>query len=217
MTAVVDGDTVRLRAAEAGPVLPVEEEVRVRLLEIDAPETQHPIRGVECFGAEATAWVEELLTPGTTVLALPDVEPRDRFDRELLYLWLEDGTFVNESLIRSGHAVAVLYEPNDRYIDRLRAAEADARAEGAGLWSACPEQTASGAPSPSRTPAPSPTATAPVTPGREGCDPAYPGVCIPPSPPDLDCADVPFRRFEVLPPDPHRFDGGGDGVGCEAR
>jgi hypothetical protein len=40
-------------------------------------------------------------------------------------------------------------------------------------------------------------------------------VCIPPPPPDLDCADVSYRRFRVLPPDPHRFDGEGDAVGCE--
>lgn len=47
------------------------------------------------------------------------------------------------------------------------------------------------------------------------CHPSYPTVCIPPPPPDLDCADVPHRRFTVIPPDPHRFDGDGDGVGCE--
>ena len=46
------------------------------------------------------------------------------------------------------------------------------------------------------------------------CDPAYPGVCIPPPPPDLDCSDVPYRNFTVLPPDPHHFDGNGDGIGC---
>lgn len=57
------------------------------------------------------------------------------------------------------------------------------------------------------TPAPSP--------GAAGCDPAYPSVCIPPPPPDLDCADVTFRRFTVLPPDPHHFDGDNDGIGCE--
>lgn len=47
------------------------------------------------------------------------------------------------------------------------------------------------------------------------CDPAYPTVCIPPPPPDLDCADIPYRRFTVLAPDPHRFDGDHDGIGCE--
>lgn len=48
------------------------------------------------------------------------------------------------------------------------------------------------------------------------CDPSYPGVCIPPYPPDLNCGDVSDKRFDVLPPDPHGFDGDGDGIGCES-
>jgi micrococcal nuclease len=48
------------------------------------------------------------------------------------------------------------------------------------------------------------------------CDPSYTGVCIPPYPPDLNCADVSDKRFGVLPPDPHGFDNDGDGVGCES-
>jgi len=47
------------------------------------------------------------------------------------------------------------------------------------------------------------------------CDPSYPDVCIPPPPPDLDCTDVPHRNFRVFAPDPHHFDGDGDGIGCE--
>jgi len=58
-----------------------------------------------------------------------------------------------------------------------------------------------------------PIPTPPVA--GSNCEPSYPSVCIPPAPPDLDCADVSFRRFTVLPPDPHRFDGDHDGVGCE--
>lgn len=49
------------------------------------------------------------------------------------------------------------------------------------------------------------------------CDPSYPTVCIPPPPPDLDCKDIPYRNFKVLPPDPHGFDGDGDGIGCEDK
>lgn len=49
------------------------------------------------------------------------------------------------------------------------------------------------------------------------CDRSYPDVCIPPAPPDLDCKDIPYRNFRVLQPDPHRFDGDHDGIGCEAR
>jgi uncharacterized protein YraI len=49
----------------------------------------------------------------------------------------------------------------------------------------------------------------------DNCDPSYPGVCIPPPPPDLDCKDISFRRFRVVGADPHHFDGDGDGIGCE--
>jgi uncharacterized repeat protein (TIGR01451 family) len=52
-----------------------------------------------------------------------------------------------------------------------------------------------------------------------GCHPSYPDTCIPPPPPDLDCADIPFRDFFVrrdLPDaDPHSFDGNEDGLGCQ--
>lgn len=46
------------------------------------------------------------------------------------------------------------------------------------------------------------------------CNKSYPDVCIP-SPPDLDCKDIRYRNFKVLPPDPHKFDRDKDGVGCE--
>jgi hypothetical protein len=72
-----------------------------------------------------------------------------------------------------------------------------------------------GTASPRPTATPTPTATASP---RVGCDPAYPTVCIPPPPPDLDCTSpevLPYRNFVVLPPDPHRFDIDSDGIGCE--
>ena len=70
-------------------------------------------------------------------------------------------------------------------------------------------------------PPPPPTATLPPPPPTQpppaaNCDPSYPDVCIPSPPPDLNCKDIPFRRFRVLPPDPHGFDGNQDGVGCES-
>ena len=67
-------------------------------------------------------------------------------------------------------------------------------------------------PTPTRPPQPTPTATRPAD-----CHPAYPTVCIPPPPPDLDCPEVlPLVNFQVLPPDPHGFDADKDGIGCEA-
>ncbi len=63
---------------------------------------------------------------------------------------------------------------------------------------------------------PPPPADDPQPPPQANCSPSYPGVCIPPYPPDLNCGDITFRRFTVLPPDPHGFDGDSDGVGCES-
>lgn len=51
---------------------------------------------------------------------------------------------------------------------------------------------------------------------QNDCDRSYPDFCIPSSPPDLDCKDISQKRFTVLPPDPHRFDGDKDGIGCES-
>lgn len=51
-------------------------------------------------------------------------------------------------------------------------------------------------------------------PSASSCDSSYPDFCIPPPPPDLDCADV-SGPFTVVGSDPHRFDGDDDGVGCE--
>ena len=62
-----------------------------------------------------------------------------------------------------------------------------------------------------------PPTSVPSTPTKEiSCDTSYPDVCIPPYPPDLDCGEIQFANFKVLPPDPHRFDGDKDGIGCES-
>lgn len=54
-------------------------------------------------------------------------------------------------------------------------------------------------------------------PSRENCEPAYPTVCIPPPPPDLDCPEVlPLVNFQALPADPHHLDADKDGIACES-
>ena len=40
---------------------------------------------------------------------------------------------------------------------------------------------------------------------------AYPTVCIPPPPPDLNCDDISYRNFTSLPSDTHGFDGYNEG------
>ena len=55
-----------------------------------------------------------------------------------------------------------------------------------------------------------------AVPSTSRCEPTYPDVCIPPiDEGDLDCPDIPYRRFAALPPDPHGFDRDKDGIACE--
>jgi hypothetical protein len=59
----------------------------------------------------------------------------------------------------------------------------------------------------------------PPPPGSGRCAPSYPGVCIPPPPPDLNCPDIPYRNFrvrwDVANPDPHHFDSDRNSIGCQ--
>lgn len=69
-------------------------------------------------------------------------------------------------------------------------------------------------------PTPEPTSEPTPDPSTQtqqpSCDTSYPDLCIPSPPPDLNCSDIPQKRFTVLQPDPHRFDGNKDGIGCES-
>jgi micrococcal nuclease len=130
---VVDGDTLWVRVDEPGGPLPAGTSHKIRLLEIDTPEAQGA-GGVECGAAEATAYAEKYLLVGSTVHLVADREDRDRYDRFLRYLWTDEGMFFNLEMVRHGLARAVLFEPNDAYIDLLRTAEAVAQDAGAGIW-----------------------------------------------------------------------------------
>ena len=134
---IVDGDTLYLRGD--GDLLGPggADGTAVRLLQIDTPETVAPGSPVECWGPEASAALADLVPPGASVSVEADEELLDPFDRVLLYVYDAGGDMVNLAMVRAGHAEAVLYEPNDRHIERMRAAEAEAREAGRGLWSAC--------------------------------------------------------------------------------
>ncbi|MGB5760162.1 MAG: thermonuclease family protein [Acidimicrobiales bacterium] len=111
---------------------------RVRLLGVDAPESVHPSVPIQCFGPEASAELARALPPSSEVRIERDVEPRDRYNRLLLYVYrVEDNLFMNRWLVRSGLADTSFYEPNTALAAELTEARTMARAERAGLWGAC--------------------------------------------------------------------------------
>lgn len=127
VTKVVDGDTIDV--AVAG------EEVRIRLLGINTPESVDPRKPVQCFGKEASAFAKELLLGKIVRLeADPTQDDRDRYSRLLRHVFLEDGTHVNLKLVAEGYAHEYTYERAGRYQEILRDAERAARVAGKGLW-----------------------------------------------------------------------------------
>lgn len=217
VSAVYDGDTLTLSDGR-----------RVRLLQIDTPE----LGSGECYSRVAASALRALARPGSTIRleADPALDGVDRYGRLLRYV-VRGSLNVNLELVRSGAAAPYFYRgERGRYSAQILAAAVAARGAKRGLWGACPstrlvpdravDSGTSGPAAAPRPAAPSTPAGAAATTAaalRNGCDPAYPGVCIPPAPPDLDCGDIPYRRFRVLAPDPHNFDGRDhDGIGCES-
>jgi len=223
---IVDGDTIKVQL-EAGLI------VTVRLTGIDTPETKHPSKPVQCFGAEASAKTAELLPIGTAVGLERDVQEQDRYGRTLAYVWPADGMLmVNEQLVAEGYALALTIPPNVRYAENFANAQRIARENGLGLWSGCTaglheasdeapladESQPAPPPAPAAPPAPAPQPKPEAKPAAD-CHPSYPDFCIPPAPPDLDCTSPLLagrKNFTVRQPDPHRFDADKDGVGCES-
>jgi len=160
--------------------------IRVRLIGVDTPE-----RG-QCFFTRATNVTERLSAAKRVVLQGDATQAtHDRYGRLLAYVWLPGGHDLGLQLLRAGVARVYVY---DRPFVRLAVynrAEQRAKKSPNSLWHRC------------------------YAPGKRGCEPSYPDVCIPPPPPDLDCSDIPYRNFRVVGRDPHHFDGNHNGIGCE--
>ena len=135
---VVDGDTIRVLPG-ADSSIGEGGSVRVRLLNIDAPELARDGEPAECLAEAATVRVEQLLADSEVVWLAADDVDRDRFDRPLRGVWTAEGVFVNEVLAAEGLATSVLFNDNDRFLATIEQAEDGAEQAGRGVHGdACP-------------------------------------------------------------------------------
>ena len=131
VTRVIDGDTIEI-AIEG------EKEI-VRYIGIDTPETVHPRKPVECFGAEAARKNKEL-AEGRLVRIERDVSDRDTYGRLLRYVYAGE-IFINRELVANGYAYAVTFPPDVKYSAEFKSLESTARLSSLGLWgSSCRER-----------------------------------------------------------------------------
>ena len=155
---VADGDSLTVHFADG-------KEERVRLLDVDTPETVHPNLPVQCFGKQASDFTKTLMGQRIGIEEMG----RDRYDRVLAYVWVEsdEGALLwNLRLLEEGLAVYNDYGNPGKYADMSRAAAENALLAGVGLWSAC---TLEEEPTPTPTVVPTRPAYDPQTGCPQGC------------------------------------------------
>ena len=127
---VVDGDTLVLSNGQ-----------KVRYIGINAPEVARDGHISEPFAEEAKRFNTELLKKKKVRLEF-DVEPNDRYQRRLAYIFLKDGSFVNAEMLSEGYAYLLYLRPNVKYHATLLDAQQGAMSEKRGIWKNWREQSA---------------------------------------------------------------------------
>ena len=134
VTEVVDGDTIHVDMNGKNET--------VRFIGVDTPETKKPNSPVQCYGPEASAYTKQTLTGKSVRLeADPLDDNRDRYGRLLRYIYLQDGSLLEESLIAQGYGFAYVSFPFGKK-DELAKLQEQARGAKIGLWARCtPKQS----------------------------------------------------------------------------
>jgi micrococcal nuclease len=133
----VDGDTIAVNMN--GRV------EKVRFIGVDTPETHKPNTPVQCYGPVAAAFTKRTIDSNHVRLVSDGLSTdRDRYNRLLRYVYLPDGTDVNERLIQGGYGFYYPYFPFSKS-QQFAADEQVAIAAHKGLWNSChPTPTDSG-------------------------------------------------------------------------
>jgi micrococcal nuclease len=121
----IDGDTIELINGE-----------RMRYVGIDTPEEFDQRKPVQCYALEAANRNHQLVD-GKDIVFYPDVSIKDKYGRWLGFIYLPDGTFVNEGLVAEGLAFSYPYKPDTSKKAELQQVEDEAHSQNLGLWSHC--------------------------------------------------------------------------------
>lgn len=126
----VDGDTIDVNMN--GNV------ETIRFIGVDTPETHKPNTPVQCYGETAAAYTKAQISRfGRVRLQADPLDTnRDVYGRLLRYVYLPDGTLLDEQLIKTGYGFAYLGFPFAK-ADQFAADQQTAQAAKLGLWGAC--------------------------------------------------------------------------------
>ncbi len=111
-------------------------EETVRFIGVDTPETHKPNAPVQCYGPAASAYTKQRVGSSKVRLVSDHLTTnRDRYNRLLRYVVLEDGTYLNKELVEKGYGFAYdfPFARNQEFHDAMNTA----RSNHAGLWGSC--------------------------------------------------------------------------------
>jgi micrococcal nuclease len=124
-----DGDTIVVDMAGHSET--------VRFIGVDTPETHRPNTPVQCYGPNASAFTKQLIGSSKVRLQADPLDTnRDRYGRLLRYVYLPDGTLVEDELISQGYGFAYTqfpFQKKQQFVDE----ETKAKDAKLGLWGAC--------------------------------------------------------------------------------
>jgi micrococcal nuclease len=126
-----NGERVRLIGVDTPEVHPSKK------LQRDAERSQRDIETIQELGRRASEFTRRMVKGKKVRLeydqANSHIRHKDKYDRTLAYVYLEDGTFLNAEIVRQGYGHAYTRFPF-RYMELFRRYEREARENKSGLW-----------------------------------------------------------------------------------
>jgi micrococcal nuclease len=125
----VDGDTIAVQMGDKVET--------IRFIGIDTLETHKPNTPVQCYGPAAAAYTKSRIGSGRVRLVSDSLSTnRDRYNRLLRYVYLPDGTNLNQQIVANGYGFYYPYFPFSKSIE-FSSDEQTAIAAHKGLWTNC--------------------------------------------------------------------------------
>jgi len=123
VTRVSGGDTIQV-------VTPEQTKIKVRLYDIDVPETPKPKKPRQLYGEESWNALQEKVYGKQVKVEIIDI---DRYHRMVSIVWIGDRN-INLEMVREGYAEAYTEYLKAPYTALFLAAEEEAKTARSGIW-----------------------------------------------------------------------------------